>query len=141
MHDLAAAQSKLEAGVSLPPMSNRSGGSIWVWCVTPALSLVLVTTMLNEFGEVGSKYTGAGWAFFPMLAFANSRVWGGAIAAVYLGALAVQGAVHWLLPSQALARPDAPAWVGPFTWTLMLGLALLVGLVLGAKSRRAAERG
>ncbi len=97
--------------------------------------LVVATTALNELGLVGSKYMGAGWAFLPMIAFAKSRVSGGAIAGVYLGALASQGAIHWFMPSEALVLPDAPPWIGPFTWTLMLGVALAAGLWIGARSR------
>ncbi len=102
----------------------------------PALLLVVVTTTLNGLGLVGSKYVGVGWAFLPMVTFAKSQVPGGTIAAVYFSALAIQGVVHWLGPNEVLTIPGTPPWIGPLTWTLMLGLAMLVGLGLGAKSRR-----
>ncbi len=127
-------------GDSLRPVSGGGRNSIGVWCVGPAVLLVVVTTALNGLGLVGSKYMGVAWAFLPMVTFAKSQVPGRTITAVYLGALAIQGAVHWVVPNEALALPDGPPWIGPFTWTLMLGLAMLVGLRLGAKSRRSSVR-
>ena len=111
------------------------------WCAIPALLLVLATTGLELCGVVGSKYTGAAWAFLPMVAFAKSRVRGWGIAGGFAFAFAVQAAVHFSYPLDVLRLDEGPLWIGPAVWTFMLGACVAVGLVIGAKSRRAESSG